>query len=428
MDASVSSKTLPSTFEADVRGIVGAHYFRAASAADTVCGVQANFVAEPGTEQELARVLKAANAAGVAVIPRGGGTKLEWGNPPGRADLILSTARLDRVLEHAWADMTVSVEAGCTITKLQQILAKRGQRLAIDALWPERATVGGILSTNDSGPLRLRFGSLRDLIIGVTIALPDGTVASSGGKVVKNVAGYDLPKLVTGALGTLGVITRAIFRLHPLPKDTRTISWMAVDAAEAQRIVLAIQNSKLAHSALQIRFADGKQLEVDVLFEATEAGCAAQAEQVTRMLGAVASRESGSDAWDAQQEIYRTGRGGRGFIVAKFTTLPARFAETLASLRGLCPSGVGYTGVLQATGVGCVRIEGKTDLIADVARALRGALEKAEGSFVVRHRPTEMPDFDVWGAGGDALGLMRAVRQQFDSARILNPGRFIGGI
>src|SRR5229473_4977430 len=259
MDASVSSKKNSSTFEADVRGIVGAQYARGAAVTDAIGGARPGIVVEPGSEQELAKVLKLANAAGLAVIPRGGGTKQEWGNRPERADVILSTARLSRVLEHAWADLTVSAEVGCTLAKLQETLAKHRQRLALDVLWAERATVGGVLSTNDSGALRLRFGSLRDLVIGVTLALADGTVASSGGRVVKNVAGYDLPKLVTGALGTLGVITRAIFRLHPLPRERRTISCVTTDVREAQRLVVAIQNSKLAHSALQSRFSGETQ-------------------------------------------------------------------------------------------------------------------------------------------------------------------------
>src|SRR5262249_58475183 len=146
-------------------------------------------------------------------------------------------------------DMPVPVEAGCAIATLQAALAQHGQRLAIDGLWPKSATIGGILSTNDSGALRLRFGSLRDLIIGSTIALPDGTLASSGGKVVKNVAGYDMQKLVTGAFGTLGVIIRAVFRLHPLPRFARTFTCLAPGfLPEAQRLLLAIQDSKLAHS------------------------------------------------------------------------------------------------------------------------------------------------------------------------------------
>ncbi len=155
--------------------LAGSGYARSATAADAVAGVQPKLVIEPGTESELAEILRLSNGAGLAVIPRGGGTKLGWGNSPARADLILSTARLTEVIEHAWADLTVTVEAGCTIQRLQETLAQHGQRLALDPLWPEKATIGGVLSTNDSGALRLRFGALRDLIIGVTIALPDGT-------------------------------------------------------------------------------------------------------------------------------------------------------------------------------------------------------------------------------------------------------------
>src|SRR6516165_9036853 len=231
-----------SAIEEKLRSIVGVRHFRAATASDTILGVEPKFVAEPASEQELAALLSSANEAQIAGIPRGGGTKLAWGNPPKRADLVLSTARLNRILEHAWADLTVTVEAGCTLQFLQETLSKHGQRLAFDGLWPHRATIGGILSTNDSGALRLRFGALRDLVIGTTLALPDGTLASSGGKVVKNVAGYDLSKLVTGAFGTLGVITRAVFRLHPLPRSTKSLSFVAEDFEALQRHVLSIQD------------------------------------------------------------------------------------------------------------------------------------------------------------------------------------------
>ena len=139
-------------------------------------------VVETADERETAEVLRSANESGQAVIPTGGGTKLDWGNPPRQADVILSMRRQNRVIEHAWADLTVTVEAGCTIAELQRTLAEHGQRLAIDPLWPERATIGGILATNDSGTLRLGYGSLRDLIIGITLVLADGTIAKSGGK------------------------------------------------------------------------------------------------------------------------------------------------------------------------------------------------------------------------------------------------------
>src|SRR5882762_1074891 len=282
MDAATKSEAsrLHSALRYKFIALVGNEYARAATAADAVAGAQPNLVIEPGTEGELAEILRLSNEAGLAVIPRGGGTKLRWGNPPARADLILSTARLNEIIEHAWADLTVTVEAGCTIQRLQETLAQHGQHLALDPLWPEKATVGGVLSTNDSGALRLRFGALRDLIIGATIALPDGTLASSGGKVVKNVAGYDLQKLVTGALGTLGVITRAVFRLHPLPLNTRSFSVAATNAEEAQRFVLTVQDSKLAHTLLQSHFSDAASPVSDILFEGTEAGLAAQETQL----------------------------------------------------------------------------------------------------------------------------------------------------
>jgi glycolate oxidase FAD binding subunit len=428
MDAGVSSKaSLKSTFEADVREIVRATHVRTAAANDVVAGVRPSFVVEPGSEQELAKVLQLANAAGLSVVPRGGGTKLEWGNPPSRADVILSTARLNHVLEHAWADLTVSVEAGCTIAKLQETVAKRGQRLALDALWPENATVGGVLSTNDSGALRLRFGSLRDLVIGVTVALADGTVASSGGKVVKNVAGYDLPKLVTGAFGTLGVITRAIFRLHPLPKETRTISRATSNAGEAQKLVLAIQNSKLAHSALQICCGSETQTRVDALFEGSEAGLAAQVQQAKAMLEAATVSEAGREVWNARQDICSVGKGGAEFAVAKFATLPSQIADAIEMIARWSGADLRWGIVAQATGIGWMRLEGESGKLESVMRELRADLGGSGGSLVIAHRTASM-DFDAWGDAGDGLPLMRAVKEQFDMLGTLNPGRFVGGI
>ncbi|HEY6394734.1 MAG TPA: FAD-binding oxidoreductase, partial [Candidatus Binataceae bacterium] len=277
--------TTPLNIENEFRTLLAPDSIRTATAADAVCDVPSRLVLEPASEQQLAAVLRLANDASLAVIPRGGGTKLSWGNPPSRADVILSTARLDKAIEHPWADLTVSVEAGCTIQKLQAAVAQHGQRLALDPLWPAQATIGGILSTNDSGSLRLRFGSLRDLIIGVTLALPDGTLASSGGKVVKNVAGYDLPKLATGALGTLAVITRAVFRLHPLPRNSKSLSISGCTLEKMQNLILAVQDSKIAHTALQTRISQDAEPVVDILFEGTEAGIAAQEAQFHELAG-----------------------------------------------------------------------------------------------------------------------------------------------
>ncbi len=426
---SANANRVTSALEEGLRAIVTPTYVRQASLADSVAGIPPQLVVEPGTEQELARVLKFADEAGLAVIPRGGGTKLEWGNPPARADLILSATRLNRILEHAWADLTVTVEAGCTIGKLHETLAKHGQRLALDALWPEHATVGGVLSTNDSGALRLRFGSLRDLIIGVTLALPDGTLASSGGKVVKNVAGYDLPKLATGALGTLGVMTRTVFRVHPLAKETCTLTCACSDIAEAQRLLLTVQDSKLAHSALQIRRVANAQPKVDVLFEATQAGLAAQTKQLKSLAANKTFADSASDVWNARQELHFAAKqDGANSAIAKFSTLPAQLADTIGALATLCADGVQWSVVVQATGIGCVCLQGEAPAIESALVSFRASLADMGGSLAVHHPPATVSRMEAWGDAGDALQLMRAVKQRLDPKNTLNPGRFVGGI
>jgi glycolate oxidase FAD binding subunit len=430
MDATTKSETsgLHSSLRYRFIALVGNENVRAATTADAVTGVQPKLVIEPGTGSELAEVLRLANEAGLAVIPRGGGTKLGWGNPPARADLILSTARMTEIIEHAWADLTVSVEAGCTIQRLQETLAQHGQRLALDPLWPEKATVGGVLSTNDSGALRLRFGALRDLIIGATIALPDGTLASSGGKVVKNVAGYDLPKLVTGAMGTLGIITRAVFRLHPLPKNTRSLSVFAAKAEEAQRFVLTVQDSKLAHTFLQSQFSDEAPPVSDILFEGTEAGLTAQESQLRNLAAPANVMEASTPTWAAREELWSFVDPSTS-AVAKISMLPGDLAhmvggvEHAAKLHQLC-----WRVLVYATGLGWVRLEGKPTALKNALQLLRVELEKHGGSLVALHRPEKMVDFEAWGNAGDALPLMKAVKQRLDPKNTLNPGRFVGGI
>jgi glycolate oxidase FAD binding subunit len=407
--------------------IVGPANVRAATTEDAVAGVRPEYAVSPGTEQELAAVLVCANEAGIAVIPRGGGTKLEWGNPPARAGIILSTLRLGRVLEHAWADLTVVVEAGCTMRALQDLLAQHGQRLAIDVLWPERATVGGVLSTNDSGALRLRYGAVRDLIIGVTLALSDGTLASSGGKVVKNVAGYDLPKLASGALGTLGVITRAIFRLHPLCRDTLTLSFTVPSLEKMQAAILTVQDSTLAHSALQIRCASGQQPEADILFEATPAGLAAQKQNLEAILEGCTIQISAGTPWSARQELWDS--ANTRAAIAKLSVLPTRIAETIRGLeKALAASGFEWRLIVQATGIGWLMISNANANIKAILQELRREVENDGGSLVLLRKPTGAQGLDAWGNPGNAVGVMRALKQQLDPKATLNPGRFVGGI
>jgi len=416
-----------SAFEENLRAVAGSENLRVATADDAVSGMLPQFVAEPGNEKQLASALSLANEAGMTVVPRGGATKLDWGNPPKKVNLILSTARLNRIVEHAWADLTVTAEAGCTLQSLQHTLAQHGQRLAFDGLWPERATIGGVLSANDSGALRLRFGALRDLIIGVTIALPDGTLASSGGKVVKNVAGYDLPKLVTGAFGTLGVITRAVFRLHPLPRAAKTFSFTAESFPAMQQHILAIQDSQLAHTALQIRCAAGELPAADILFEATDAGLAAQESQLRKLLGSVRAEQSSGNIWNWRQDLWN--RPTNNTLLAKISLLPTDIAKTLDSLKAICDSRkVNWQLALQATGIGMLRLEADPSRLSEAVKQLRTELQSRGGALVVLRRPQELHSIDAWGNAGDSVSLMCAVKHQLDPKNTLNPGRFVGGI
>ena len=422
------SKGLHSALRYSFIAIVGNENVRSATAADAVAGVQPKLVIEAGTASEVAEILRLSNEAGLAVIPRGGGTKLGWGNAPARADVILSVARMTEIIEHAWADLTVTVEAGCTIQRLQETLAQHGQRLALDALWPEKATVGGVLSANDSGALRLRFGALRDLIIGVTVALADGTLASSGGKVVKNVAGYDLPKLVTGALGTLGVITRAVFRLHPLPRNARAFSLNTTDAEEAQRLVLRVQDSKLAPTFLQTHISDEGNSVSEILFEGTEAGLSAQEAQLRKLSEPAHFSEASPSVWTAREELWNFADRANTAI-AKIGILPANLSRTMKLIEHIASGEqVRWKALVYATGVGWLRLEGKPAALRGALHALRKELESQGGSLAALHLPEKAAAFDTWGNAGDALPLMKAVKRQLDPKSTLNPGRFVGGI
>ena len=379
---------------------------------------------EPGTETELAAALAYANENGMRVAPRGGGTKTCWGNPSPKTDVILSTLRLNRIIEYGWADLTVTVEAGCTMTALQATLAEHGQRVAVDPLWPERATVGGVLSTSDSGALRLGFGGLRDLIIGITMCLPDGTLARSGGKVVKNVAGYDLPKLATGALGTLGVITRAVFRLHPKPQSTRTLSISLGTTNAVRQLLETVQNSKLTPAALQIRLASEAPWQAEILLEGTSAGVAFQADQFGSLIGDGTIREEPPSIWNAREELWSNTRDQ---AIAKLSVLPSEIARMSETVQSVLGGPMRWQLLWYGMGIGWLRIEGASAQIQAALRSLRMVVEEQDGSLVVVRQPRES-SVDAWGSVGAAKDLMRAVKSQFDPRGTLNFGRFVAGI
>jgi glycolate oxidase FAD binding subunit len=279
--------------------------------------------------------------------------------------------------------------------------------------------------------LRLRYGALRDLVIGVTLALADGTLAASGGKVVKNVAGYDLPKLATGALGTLGVITQATFRLHPRPPQSRTLIMRVDRVGDLQALVHEVLDSQLVPSALQVRFGSDTEWNVDVLFEGTEAGVATQ-EAGLRDLVSSAHIGPGPDAvWTARQDLWQSPAQdpAAGSAIAKFTILPSDLGKTIEELtRATRERQVAWKLVVQATGIGWLRLDGVPGVLPAILKELRSTVERQGGSLVVVRHPPDAEPLDTWGNPGDTLSLMRALKQQLDPRATLNPDRFVGGI
>jgi glycolate oxidase FAD binding subunit len=388
---------------------------RAASAEDAVDGLLPSRVALPETVDEVIAILAWANANGARVVARGGGTKLTWGNAPQALDIVLSLEKLQRIVDHAWQDMTVTVQAGVTIAALQSELAKHGQRVPLDGLWPERSTVGGVVATNESGALRLRYGSVRDLLLGVTVVLANGTVARSGGRVVKNVAGYDLPKLFTGSFGTLGVITEVTLRTYPLPHAARELSFRFGDSTAANRMMLAVSDSTLVPSGMQLRVGDGELPTIDLRFEGLEEGIAAQVERAMQLANAAEQVQTPAESFQREALF-----ADPDAIVAKFSVLPTRIAEVIHGVRSHCES---FQIIVQSLGLGMFAAS-----VHDVA-ALRKAVQEIGGTVVILQAPPELKrQMDVFGPLPSAYPLMVRVKQQFDPKGILSPGRFVGGI
>ncbi len=399
---------------------------REAGPGDAVDGVLAALVARPGSTEEVGAVLRAAADSGLAVVPRGTGTKLGWGLPPERADLVLDVSRMSEVLEHAAGDLIVKAQAGAPLAAVQETVARAGQRLALDDPLGG-ATVGGVLATNLSGPRRMAFGTARDLLIGTTIVRADGVVAKAGGRVVKNVAGYDLGKLMIGSLGTLAVITEATFRLHPLPAARRLVSAPFERPEEAQRLVQAVLHAQVVPSALEVEAgADGGT--VTVLLEGIESGVEGRAADARELLGSSAEIGNLPEGWGA---FPWTGAGEQP-VALKATFALSGLARVLAAARAAASDAGADLRLRGSAGAGVVygALPGSTSpaAVAAVVQRLRAECTAVGGSLVVVDAPPEVQEAtDVWGPVS-GLDLMRRVKEQFDPERRLAPGRFVGGI
>lgn len=368
-------------------------------------------VVSPASTHEVSAVLRCCSASGLTVEIDGAGTKRLWGGAV-QADVVIETRLLCGVREHSWQDLTATVGAGTPWAQMQRMLATHGQMVGLDPLWRESATVGGVLATNDSGAWRLKYGSARDLVIGMTVVLADGTVAKSGGKVVKNVAGYDLHKLMIGAFGTLAVITEVTFRLHPVPSRTEVFTVRSSDPETPGSVLMHVIGSQLSVQAVQLR-ASPKEFLVDVALGGHTDGIAGHADVLTLMGPdhvAAASAEPG--IFDARERLFEA----EACSVLKVTMLPA--AITAASVAVV---ELGGESVAQGSGILCARVP---DAVCKRAVERLRSIARASGGGTVSvlrgNGGLSLPDETVFA-------VMREIKQRFDPQRILNRGA-MGGV
>jgi glycolate oxidase FAD binding subunit len=398
----------PTEIATELAAIAGVEHIRVNADAVSVA---------PSGIAELSAIMRYANEHSLSVTPVGAGTKQGWGNSS-KAAIELRMERFNAVKEHVWQDMTATVDAGTPWAAMQAVLKQHGQCVALDPLWPETATVGGIVATNDSGAMRLKYGSLRDLIIGMTIVLADGTIAKTGGKVVKNVAGYDLHKLMTGAFGTLGVIAEVTFRLHAAAANTRSFSIHAEQAEPLGELLLQISGSQLSLEALQLRtLTDGFCL--DVCLATMPLVMTQQLAELSRFAGAHGLRvnDAATDIWNAREaEFSRNGPDGFTIKAVMLPTAIAHFSSMVRKLSG--------TSVTQAGGIMTASFD---NAAAESLAQFRREVESAGGHLTLLKQPFDS-SVPMHGEAAPTLPLMQKIKQQFDPNRILNPGRFLDGI
>ncbi len=408
-------------------------------AAAAVDGVTPRWVAQASNTEEVSRLLTLASSEHLAVLPRGSGSSLGLGNPPRRLDLVLDLSAMTDVTDYVPEDMVASVEAGTTLGALSARLSPEGQRLALDPVRGEARTIGGVLATHASGPLRFRYGTGRDLLLGVRFVQADGTVTWGGSRVVKSVTGYDVPKLLVGSLGSLGVIVGATLRLHPMPAVTG--SWIcSFGAAEAVRSFLAaLLASPLEPDRLVIVNASARRISgwpgsgpaVLVSFGSVEEAVVTQG----KALADLARRESAQveplapSAWhdlaaalDAPVTLKLAGE------IRRVTTWLTR-VEDLGARSQMDAACVGEAG----NGVLHLGLRGSASGQAferEVLRPLREELAGEGGSVVVERAPRDLKvGVDVWGPmSPESLAVMTRLKNEFDPGGILNPGRFAGGL
>ncbi len=388
----------------------------------------------PSSPEELAEVVTCADRNGWQMLPCGSGSKLHWGGVAEDVQLVVSTAKLNRLLDHASSDMTVTAEAGLRLADLQTTLNTTGQFLAVDPAYPHQASLGGVVATADTGALRQRYGGIRDMLIGISFVRSDGKLAKAGGKVVKNVAGYDLMKLFTGSYGTLGILTQVTFRIYPLPPASQTMLLIG-EASAMSQATAALLASALTPTAIAIltpatveALQLGRAMGLLVRFQSIEVSVAQQSEQLTQLaerLGlqaiSIHSAEE-ADLWQRLREQIDSAPS-EAAITCKIGVEPNQAVATLDQIQQMTDG----LGIIHAgSGLGTIKL---TEATSAMVLNLRQICQSQGGFLSIQAAPLLLKQaLDVWGYPGNALAVMQRLKAQFDPKNLLNPHRFVGGI
>ncbi len=392
----------------------------------------------PNTADQLKSVIHKAYHHNWCLLPCGSGSKLGWGGVGKQVDLVVSTERLNRVIEHAVGDLTVTVEAGVKFADLQEILLKTGQFLPLEPAYPQDATLGGIVATADTGSLRHRYGGIRDMLLGISFIRSDGKVAKAGGRVVKNVAGYDLMKLFTGSYGTLGVITALTFRLYPVTQASATVVLIGDQEAvsSATQILLASALTPTAVDLLSTQLVSklgfGQGIGLMVRFQSVTQSVKEQASRLLEigqkfgLLGTLYPDADEHYLWQSlPEQIWSSTQ--KPVITCKIGVLPTAAVSTLTKLDRLT-STPGFGLIHAGSGLGLLQFAPST-VTPQIIMEMRQYCQTKNGFLTVLEAPLDFKQqLDVWGYNGNALQIMRQIKQQFDPKNLLSPNRFVGKI
>lgn len=403
-------------------------------------GTSVSGITYPQTPEALAAVIEMSERQ--SILPCGTGSKLSWGGliqtqQTNRPLLVVSTERLNRLVDHAVGDLTVTIEAGMRFADVQATLAKAGQFLAIDPAYPDQATIGGIVATGDTGSLRQRYNSVRDMLLGVSFVRADGQLAKAGGRVVKNVAGYDLMKLLTGSYGTLGIITQVTFRVYPLPEASETVvlsgeaSAIAQAAQTLRSAALTPVSADLCSASVVAELEMGQGVALAIRLQSILPSVQEQAKRLLELgqaLGLVTAHltnQEDATLWQRLQERMTTAHQA-DVITCKIGVRPSEAVALLTTIEQVSTR-PWYGQIHIASGLGRLMLDATTS--PETLLSIRSFCQTQDGFLSLLQAPIALKQaIDVWGYAGNALPIMRQLKQQFDPHHRLSPHRFVGGI